>query len=170
MRHRGELRAEAALTVVPEEAPVQQARRMRRAAKTGAWLTVLLSTVNGTELGDQEWRDAFFLRYGLESPDLPSHCDGCNAKFTISNALDYKNDGLVMARHNELRYELADLPGTAFTPAHVHDDSLIYSVCAMSRTKAKPASSELTTPPDATTAAPEVMEEKGDLLIRDLCQ
>ena len=55
---------------------------------TGAWLTVLPSTVNGTELGAQEWRGALFLRYGLEPPDLPSHCDGCDAKFSISHALD----------------------------------------------------------------------------------
>ena len=74
---------------------------MRRAAKTGDWLTVLPSTVNGTDLGDQEWRDALFLWYGLEPPDLTSHCDGCDAKFTMSHALDYKKGGLVTARHNE---------------------------------------------------------------------
>ena len=38
----------------------------------------------------------------------------------------------------------------------------------MSRTKPKPAESKLTTPSDATTAAQEVTEQKGDLLIRDL--
>ena len=84
VRHRGALRAAL------EGAPVQQERCMRRAAKTGAWLTVLLSTVNGTEMGAQECRDALFLRYGLEPPDLSSHCDICDAKFTISHALDCK--------------------------------------------------------------------------------
>ena len=59
------------MTAALEGAPVLQARRMRQAAKTGAWLTVLPSTVNGTELGAQEWRDALFLQYGLEPPDLP---------------------------------------------------------------------------------------------------
>ena len=54
VRQRGEKRAEEALTTALEVAPVLQARRMRRAAKTGAWLTVLPSTVNGTELGVQE--------------------------------------------------------------------------------------------------------------------
>ena len=88
MRHRGEERAKAVLTAALEGAPVQQARRMLRAAKIGAWLTVLPSTVNGTDLVAQECRDALFLRYGLETPDLPSHCDGCDAKFTISHALD----------------------------------------------------------------------------------
>ena len=46
------------------------------------------STVNKTELGAQEWRDTLFLRYGLEPPDLPTHCDGCQTKFLISYALD----------------------------------------------------------------------------------
>ena len=161
-------RAEAALTAALEGAPVQQARRMRQAAKTGTWLTVLLSTVTGTEMGSQEWHDALFLRYGLEPPNLPSHCDGCDAKFSISHAVDCKKGGLVTARHNELRDGLADLAGKAFTPAHVRDNPLIYSGRAMSRTKPKPAEFKLTTPPDATTAAPEVTEQKGDLLIRDL--
>ena len=53
MRKRGEIQAEEALTAALERAPVMQARRMRQAAKTGAWLTVLPSTVNGTELGPQ---------------------------------------------------------------------------------------------------------------------
>ena len=45
---RGEQRAEAALTAAVEGGPVQQARHMQRTAKTGAWLTVLPSAVNGT--------------------------------------------------------------------------------------------------------------------------
>ena len=53
VQHRGDQRAEEALTAALEGAPVMQARRMQRAAKTGAWLTVMLSTVNGTELGAQ---------------------------------------------------------------------------------------------------------------------
>ena len=99
---------------------------MRRAAKTGAWLMVLPSTVNGTELGAQEWRDALFLWYGLKPPDLPTNCNGCEARFTISHTLNCKKGGLVTARHNELREGVADLAGKAFTPAHVRDDPLIY--------------------------------------------
>ena len=71
-----------------EGAPVLHARRMRQAAKTGEWLMVLPSTVNGTELGAQEWRDELFLRYGLETPDLPKYYDGCQARFLITPALD----------------------------------------------------------------------------------
>ena len=158
MRNRGEQRSEVALTAALEGAPVLQARRMRRAAKTGAWITVLLSTVNGIELGSQEWRDAFFLSYGLDHPDLPTHCNGCEARFTISHALDCKKGGLVTARHNELRDGVSDLAGKAFKPARVRNDPLIYSGCAMSRTKPIPAGSNLTKSTDTTTAAPEVTE------------
>ena len=125
VRHRGEQRAEEASTAALEGVPVLQARQMLRAANTGAWLTVLPSTVNGTDLGAQEWRDALFLRYGLELPDLPTHCDGCEARFTISHALDCKKGGLVTARHNELNDGVADLAGKAFTPARVRDNPLI---------------------------------------------
>ena len=122
-----------------------------------AWLTVLPSTVNGTELGDQEWYDALFLRYGLDPPDLPTYCDGCQAKFSISHALDCKKGGLVTARHNELRDGVADLSGKAFTPSHVRDDPLIYSVRAVKRTKSTPDGSNGNSD---HTAAPEVTEQK----------
>ena len=51
---------------------------------------MLLSTVNRTELGAQEWRNALFMRYGLDPLDLLKYCDGCQARFLISHALDYK--------------------------------------------------------------------------------
>ena len=141
---------------------------MQRAAKTGAWLMVLPSTVNGTELGGQEWRDALFLRYGLEPPDLPKYCDGCEARFSISHALDCKKGGLVTARYNELCDVVADLAGKSFTQSHVRDDPLMYSGRAMSKTKPIPAGSNNTNPNGETKSAPEVTEQKGDLLIRDL--
>ena len=51
--------------------------------QTEAWLSVLPPTVNETELGVQAWRDSLFLGYGIDPPDLPSHCDGCGEAFTI---------------------------------------------------------------------------------------
>ena len=170
VRHRGEQRVEAELTSALEGAPVLQAHRMRRAAKTGDWLTVLPYTINGTEMGPQEWRDALFLRYGLDPPDLPTHCNGCEVRFTTSHALDCKKGGLVTARHNELRDKVSDLAIKALTPAHVRDDPLIYSGRAMSRTKYMPAGSNISKSSEMTTASPEVTEQKGDLLIRDLWQ
>ena len=127
------------------------------------------STVNGTDLGAQEWRDTLFLRYGLEPPDLLTYCDGCKSKFTIFHALDCKRGGLVTACHNDLHDRVADLAGKAFTPSHLRDDPLILAGRALKRTKATSDGASGTTywnrapPPDFT-------EQKGDLLIRDLWQ
>ena len=73
---------------------IQGAYRLRWATKTGAWLTVQKSTVNGTELGAQEWRDYLFLRYSLDPPDLPHYCNGCKPTFSICHALDCKRGRL----------------------------------------------------------------------------
>ena len=125
------------------------------------------STLNGTELGAQEWRNALFQWYCLEPPYLPTHCDGCQAKFSISHALDYKNGGLITARHNDLRDGVADLAGKAFTSSHVRDEPLIYSGRAVKRTKATPAGSGGKST-NALVQPPEFTEQKVDLLIRDL--
>ena len=125
-----------------------------------------LSTVNGAELRAQEWQDAAFLRYGLQPPDLPKYCDGCDARFSIYHTLDCKRGGLVTAHHNELRDRVADLSGKAFTPSHMRNDPLIYQGCAVKRTKAKPAGPSGITNTEDTL--PEATEKKGDLLLRDL--
>ena len=160
-------RAEAALAAKIARAPVQGAHRLRWAKKTGAWLTVQPSIVNGTELGEQAWRDDLSLRYGLDPPDLPKYCDVCNAKFTICHALNCNRGGLVTARHNELRDGVADLDGKAFTPLHVRNDSLIFTGFAVNRPKDKPAGNSGSIDRDGAPP-PEATEEKGDLLIRDL--
>ena len=135
--------------------------------KIGAWLTVQPFIVNGKELGAQEWRDALFLRYDLEPPDLPTYCSGCNAKFMICHALDCKRGGLFTALHNELRDGVADLADKAFTSSHVCDDLLILSGRSVKRAKATPAGASGTT--DQFGAPPsEVTEKKGELLICDL--
>ena len=66
------LRAEEALAETLAISPVQDARQLRQATKTGAWLKMQPSTVNRTELGVQEWKYALFLRYSLDSPDPPN--------------------------------------------------------------------------------------------------
>ena len=125
------------------------------------------STVNGEELGAQEWRDALFLKYGLEPPDLPHYYDGCNANFSISHALDCKQGGLITAHHNKLRDGVADLAVKAFTPSHVHNNPLIFACCAVKRLKAKPTRTKVTTVPDSVPPL-EATEHKSELLIHDL--
>ena len=155
VRHQNAATAVASLETIIARALAVVTCRLRRATKNGAWLTVQPSTVNGTELGAQEWRDAAFLRYGLDPPDPPKHCDGGNAKSSICHALDCKRGGLVTARHNELRDGVADLASRAFTHSHVRNDPLIYQGCAVTRTKFHPAgprdsTTSGTSPPEAT--------------------
>ena len=83
VRRQSVAKAMASLETTIVGAPAVVTRQLKRETKNGAWLTVQPSTVNGTELGAQEWRDAAFLRYGLEPPDLPKNCNGCNARFSI---------------------------------------------------------------------------------------
>jgi hypothetical protein len=60
---------------------------IQRGQHMGTWLPLLPSTVNRTELLAQEFWDAISMRYGLVPPDLPAHCDGCNAPSTLLHAL-----------------------------------------------------------------------------------
>ena len=138
VQRRIEHQAEEALAATIAGAPFQIAHQLQWAIKTRAWLTVQLSTVNGTYLGAQEWHDALFLRYGLDPPDILKKCDGCNAKFTICHALDCKRGGLIMVRHNMIRERFADLAGKSLTPFHVRISPLIFAGCALKRLKAKP--------------------------------
>ena len=143
-------KAMVSLETTIARAPGVVTRRLQRDKKTGAWMTVQLSTVNGTELGAKEWQDAAFLRYGLEPPDLPKYWDGCNDRFSICHALYCKRGGLVTVGHNEHRDGVVDLAGKDFTPSHMRDDLLIYQGCAMKRAKSKPAGPSDTTDLDDT--------------------
>ena len=140
------LRAEEALAETLVGAPVQDARHLRRSTMTGARLNVQPSTVNGTELGAQKWRDSLFLRYVLDPPELPKIYDGCNTAFSICHSLNCKWGGLFKARHNNLRDGVTDLSGKAFTPTHVREKPLIFAGCTVKKTTAKPSTSK-TTPP-----------------------
>ena len=102
-------------------------RTITRGKETGAWLTVLPSIVNETELSAEEFRDALIMRYGERPSNFPHTCDGCDAPFSLQHALGCKKGGLVIFRHNEVRDELAHLAAEAFTPSSVRDEPLIRS-------------------------------------------
>ena len=57
VRRQSVAKAMSSLEMTISGAPAVVTRRLRRATKNGAWLRVQPSTVNGTELGAQEWRD-----------------------------------------------------------------------------------------------------------------
>ena len=94
--------------------------------------------VNGTDLGSQYWCDALFLRYLIDPTNLPNHCDGCNAKFSIFHTLDCMKGGLITNCHNEIHNGVADLSGKACIPSHVRENPLIHKGCAVQEGKDYP--------------------------------
>ena len=113
-------------------------RRLGRIQRRGVWLSVLPSTVNGTELRSQGWMDLMFLRYVIEPSDLLSHCNSYGVSFLFYHALEFKKGGLITARHNELCDGVANLAGKIFTPAHILNDTLMFTGCALRGRKPKP--------------------------------
>ena len=107
------------------------ARRLRKIQQTGKWLLVLPSTVNGTELGAQEWRDSLFLSYGIKTPDLQPHCDSCGAAVYICNTMYCKKGGLITDCHNKLCDGVSNLSGKAITPVHVRNNRRIFTGSAV---------------------------------------
>jgi hypothetical protein len=56
----------------------------------------------------------------LELQNRPTHCDSCNAKYSIDHALSCKKGGLVsIAHHNEVKDELGFLVATLATSTQI---------------------------------------------------
>ena len=139
-------------------------RTILRGQETGQWLSVLPSTVNGTELSATEFRDALLLRYARCPPDLPSHCNGCLQKFSVRHALECKTGGLVISRHNEIRDELSDLASKALSPSSVRDEPKIHN----GRTLEGKSDEENKENPVKRLFCNKGTEDRGDILIRSL--
>eukprot|EP00978_Attheya_sp_CCMP212_P025990 scaffold84687_cov61-Attheya_sp.AAC.3 len=71
----------------------RDARIIGHGGKTGGWLTVLPNVMNGSIQSDLEFRDGIRLCYSMTIQNLPTHCDGCNAKCNIDHALNCKEGG-----------------------------------------------------------------------------
>jgi hypothetical protein len=152
------------LTSIVSKLSRDDSRTILRGKETGQWLSAVPSTVNGTELAQQEFRDALLLRYAKSPGDLQSHCDGCGAKFSVRHGLECKKGGLVISRHNEIRDELSDLASKAFIPSAVRDEPKIF----YSRPVEKKAASNQPNPSVPRTHPKTQCEDRGDLLIRGL--
>ena len=152
-------RSQAELDDVLSLLPSEKQRTIRHGCQTGAWLTSLPSTVNGTELSLQEFWDSLNLRYTWEIPDHPFHCGSCGKKFLILHTLECKKGGLIDACHNEVRDELEAICSQEFTPLAVCNEPTI-NVCCTGGTNASSTGSS-----DAAPPATSVDEERGDLLV-----
>ena len=56
----------------------------------------------------------------------PTHCDGCGAKFSIAHGLECEKGGLVIQRHDEIKFRLQDLAARALIPSESRDEPQIY--------------------------------------------
>jgi hypothetical protein len=102
LKLRNAAKSESSLNNLASKMSCDNRRTILRDKETGQWLTVLPSTVNGTELSAQEFRDALLLRYTRCPPDLPIQCDGCQQTFSVCHPLECKHGGLVISRHIEI--------------------------------------------------------------------
>ena len=100
------------------------------------------------------FRDALHVRYCRRPPYLPTHCDGCGAKFSTAHGIECKKGGLVIQRHDEIKFKLPDLATRALIPSVVRDEPQIYP--------ARSADVEETDRMSTST------EERGDRLIRNI--
>jgi hypothetical protein len=116
---------EKALESIVSKLPCDVRRTILRGKVTGSFLSVLPSTVNGTELSKTEFRDALLLRYSRSPVDLQSLCDGCGKAFSVRHGLGCHTGGLVIGRHDDIRDELVNLASRAFKPSAVRDEPLI---------------------------------------------
>jgi len=105
----------------------REARRLDRACQTGAWLTVLPTRLNGTELSAEEFRDNLRLRYGLQLDNIPQKCDGCGCRADVDHLLSCKVGGLVHARHDGTSEVWEHLGECAFAPGRVSHEPKIHS-------------------------------------------
>ena len=109
--------------------------KLMRSMETGAWLTVVPDSLNGTELSQEEFRDNLRLRYSLRPIGLQERCDGCGSSMTIEHGLSCAWGGLVLVRHNDARDEWGALGKVALSPSVVTYEPSIYSGRATSGTE-----------------------------------
>jgi hypothetical protein len=109
-----------------------------------------------------EYRDAKCLRISRIPGNLPSYCDGCGCKSSIRHAHACKTGGLVISRHDEVKYVVCELASKAFIPSAVRDEPLIHT--------SRPAVQmpELDQSNHAPSRIIHQGDDRGDVLIRGL--
>jgi hypothetical protein len=158
---------EASLTAALSSVDADTRRTILRAKHCGQWLSAMPSTVNGTELSSQEFRDNLLIRYGRTPGDLPTQCDGCKAKFTLQHALECKKGGLIHMRHNEIVGELMEWTAKAMSNSAVRVEPLIKMDSNADTDKAELPTTCDNNPPEMIPAKDGL---RGDILVRGLFQ
>jgi hypothetical protein len=85
-------------------------------------MTAMPSTIAGTELSVDEFRDSLHMRYGREPTGLQPQCDGCGEKIDTRHVFSCRKGGLIIIQHNEIKDELCDMACKAFQPSAIRDE------------------------------------------------
>ena len=80
-----------------------------------------------------KFRDALHLRYCKTPPNLPTHCNGCGAKFSISHGLECKKGGLLMQLYDEIKFELQVLAANLLSATNQNSAQVVAQM--LKRTK-----------------------------------
>jgi hypothetical protein len=83
LKLRNDAKSESSLKDLALKISCDNHRTILRGTETGQWLSVLPSTVNGTELLAEDLHDALLLWYARCPPVLPIQCNSCQQKFSI---------------------------------------------------------------------------------------
>eukprot|EP01068_Selenidium_serpulae_P016283 Selendium_serpulae@DN6283_c3_g5_i1.p1 len=75
------------------------------------------------DLCKEEFQDSSVLRYRLPLTNVPPNCDGCGDPFDLEHALKCQVGGLIILRHNEVKYALGDI--MSFVSKRVDDEPVI---------------------------------------------
>jgi hypothetical protein len=102
-------------------------RRLKRTKETGIWLSVFPSTLNGTDLSRDEFRDNIRIRLGLAPKGTEIECDGCGKPWSLAHSQICSKGGLVTMRHDDLKEEFMSLCKQAFRPSKVYGEPIINS-------------------------------------------
>jgi hypothetical protein len=114
------------VTCLLHNLPQEKQRIVEHHHRTGACISVLPLTVNGTELSAREFRDATHLRYAQIPPNFPTTYEGCSChNFSIQHALSCNVGSLIISRHDEIKYKLNQLAGKAVKISAFCDEPLI---------------------------------------------
>ena len=166
--HRNYIDSIWVLDEVMGKLPPSELCRLHQGRTTGIWIYVHTSTVNGKQLGTQEYIGTLFLCYGIEPPGLPIRCYGCGETCSICHTLYYKKGCLIMTHHNTLHDRFVELSSKSFTTLHVRNNPLIHNSLEISSVRIRRlVSRDRVTPYPTTFQNPcSTLERRGVFLSR----
>ena len=90
-------------------AKTKQAIHWGGEGKTSSWLTSISIAHHHIDLSATEFCDALTLRYNQPILKMPAICDGCGVASSLEHVLYFKQGGLIIQHHNQVRDVICDL-------------------------------------------------------------